>query len=62
MVFPLTLKSEKQDDNFYLSASIIFKDSLFESDIMVSPQGDVSLSNQELLVEDIPVLDDTFGQ
>jgi len=62
MVSPLTLRSEEQDDNFYLSASIIFKDSLFESDITVSPQGDISLSNQELLVEDIPVLDDTFGQ
>ena len=61
MIMPLTLKSST-DENFQLTASIVFKDSLFESDIYVQSDGNVNLTNQELLVEDIPVLDDTFGQ
>ena len=41
---------------------MVFKDSLFKSEVEVKPSGLVSLSNEELLVEDLPVLDDTFGQ
>ena len=62
MIMPLTLTSSTDNKDFYLKASIVFKDSLFESDIHVQSDGAVNLSNQELLVEDIPVLDDTFGQ
>lgn len=62
MIRPLTLKPKTSDDEFYLTASIVFKDSLFETDIKVMADGQASLSNQELLVEDIPVLDNTFGQ
>ncbi len=62
MIRPLTLKPKTFDDEYYLTASIVFKDSLFETDIKVTADGQASLSNQELLVEDIPVLDDTFGQ
>jgi hypothetical protein len=60
MINPLTMKSS--DGQYLLSASIVFKDSLFEADISVQSDGTTALSNQELLVEDIPVLDDTFGQ
>lgn len=60
MINPLTIKSA--DGEYHLSASIVFKDSLFEADIKVETDGSTNLSNQELLVEDIPVLDDTFGQ
>ncbi len=62
MIVPMEIKSTDADGISYLSASIIFKDSLFESDVSVTSDGTVSLSNQELLVEDIPVLDDSFGQ
>ena len=61
MIKPISIKSSL-DNEFILSASIIFKNSLFESDIQVKSDGSVNLTNQELLVEDIPVLDDTFGQ
>lgn len=60
MIAPLELKDEDADGTYHLTASIIFKDSLFESDISVTEGGNVSLSNQEMLVEDIPVLDDSF--
>ena len=62
MVKPLELKNEDNSGAYHLSSSIIFKDSLFESDISVTEDGTVSLSNQEMLVEDIPVLDDSFKQ
>ena len=41
---------------------MMFKDSLFKSDVTVQDNGVVSLQNEELLIEDMPVLDDTFGQ
>lgn len=62
MINPISLHPHTDGADYNLTASIIFKDSLFQSDITVKPDGEVSLSNQELLVEDIPVLDDTFGQ
>ena len=52
----------KKDGNFYLKATMMFRDSLFQADVEVKPNGLVTLSNEELLVEDMPVLDDTFGQ
>ncbi len=60
MIEPLELKNEDKDGIYHLSASIVFKNSLFESDILVTEEGNVSLNNQEMLVEDIPVLDDSF--
>lgn len=62
MINPVTLRTVEENGTYRLSANIIFKDSLFESEISVSADGNVNLSNQELLVEDIPVLDDNFGQ
>lgn len=62
MIKSLTLKPYKEGEDFYLTTSIIFKNSLFESDIHITKKGEVNLINQELLVEDIPVLDDIFGQ
>lgn len=62
MIQTLEIKNNQDDDHYYVSASIIFKDSLFESDIIVKQNGEVSLNNQEMLVEDIPVLDDSFQQ
>lgn len=60
MIMPLDANMD--EDGFTLRASIVFKDSLFESDISVARDGSVTISNQELLVEDIPVIDDSFAQ
>jgi len=62
MLMPVTLEKIDDDGNFHLKASMVFKDSLFKSDIKIESNGFVSLSDEELLVEDMPVLDDTFGQ
>lgn len=62
MIQPLDIKHMDDQGNYHLMSSIIFKDSLFESDVAVQKDGTVTLSNQEMLVEDIPVLDDSFQQ
>lgn len=54
--------SDKNDGSYYLQAQMMFRDSLFQADISVQPDGLVQLSNEVLLIEDMPVLDDTFGQ
>ena len=62
MIQPLDIKNMDDQGKYHLTSSIIFKDSLFESDVAVLKDGTVNLSNQEMLVEDIPVLDDSFQQ
>ena len=62
MLKPVTLDHVDDNGHYHLMATMVFKDSLFSSNVKVDPNGFVSLSDEELLVEDIPVLDDTFGQ
>ncbi|MEM7618099.1 MAG: hypothetical protein AAF244_01820 [Pseudomonadota bacterium] len=58
----LDVKERTDDGGFKLEATMMFKDSLFRSNVNVGSDGNVSLTDEELLVEDMPVLDDTFGQ
>lgn len=62
MIQPMRLKAIDADGTFLLSAQMVFKDSLFKSNIAVSANGLVTLQDEELVVEDIPVLDDVLGQ
>ncbi len=62
MMCSITLKEIGEDGVFDLEVCMIFKDSLFKSKVSVDPKGFVKLSNEELLIEDMPVLDDTLGQ
>ncbi len=61
MLKEMELKST-ENGAYYMEATMIFKDSLFKSDIYVSADGAVTLKDEELLIEDMPVLDDLFGQ
>ncbi|MEM6810903.1 MAG: hypothetical protein AAF549_00370 [Pseudomonadota bacterium] len=60
MIEPLQIR-EAKPEAITVKANIIFKDSLFESDITVQSNGLVTLSNQEILVEDLPIIDQNFG-
>ena len=62
MIEPLHVKQREADGTVVFAASLIFKDSLFAAEAHVKPDGTISLHNEELLVEDIPVADDLFGQ
>jgi len=60
MISPLAI-IERDEEEWRLISTIIFKDSLFEAEIIVKNDGSVRLSNQEILVEDIPVLDENLA-
>ncbi len=62
MIEPVTLKSKNADGTYLFKANMIFKDSLFSADISVTKDGTMQMQNEELLVEEIPVADDLFGQ
>ena len=50
------------DGTWHLLGRMVFRDSLFQAQIHVAPDGQVSMSNEELLVDDMPIMDDTLGQ
>ncbi|MEK7801928.1 MAG: hypothetical protein AAB276_05685, partial [Pseudomonadota bacterium] len=63
LITPMTLiPNDTPNGPYHLLAQMVFKDSLFQSDITVTETGMVSLSNEKLMIEDLPVLDDVFGQ
>ncbi len=62
MIEPLHLVRREKDGTSIFKASIIFKDSLFQAEAHVKQDGQISMTNEELLVEDIPVADDVLGQ
>lgn len=61
MLAPLHI-AEITNGNFKLVARMMFKDSLFKTTVNVQADGLVKLSDEELLIEEMPVMDDTFGQ
>lgn len=62
MIEPMHLKSREKDGTRIFSLCFVFKDSLFSGEAHITPDGQIALHNEELLVEDIPVADDLFGQ
>ncbi len=60
MIKPVTVTARQEDGTFDLRANMMFKDSLFESAVHVTPAGLVSLSDEELLVENMPVVEDRY--
>ena len=62
MIEPMHVTRRDADGTVVFSVSIVFRDSLFAGEAHVKPDGLIILQNEELLVEDIPVADDLFGQ
>lgn len=62
MIVPLMVKSIHKDGGFELEARMVFRDSLFKADIKVKKDGTVVVENEELLLESMPVMDETLGQ
>ena len=58
MLFPIKLLNSDDAGGFNLKGCMVFKDSLFQAKIKVDASGFVALSDEELLVEDMPVMDD----
>lgn len=62
MIEPMELVKKETDGTNVFRVSIIFRDSLFRAEARVKPDGHIVMSNEELLVEDLPVADDVIGQ
>lgn len=62
LISPIILSSTGKDGTFHLTVCMIFKDALFRTDAHIKPNGLVDLSNEELLIENMPILDDLFAQ
>ncbi len=61
MIRPLEIKDQHDDGTYILSSHMVFKDGLFKTEIVIKEDGTVSLMNEELLIEDMPIIDDIFG-
>ncbi len=62
MLSPLAVNGKDDSGNLVLTACMMFRDSLFRAKVTVEQNGLVTLSDEELLIEEMPVLDDTFAQ
>lgn len=63
LIMPVSLIAKDTDNGeFHLRAQMVFRDSLFSADIIVQRDGLVQLNNEQLMIEDMPVQDDTLGQ
>jgi hypothetical protein len=60
MIEPFEIISIDDEGTYKFSATVVFKDSLFQTTINVTKTGTVSFEEQELLLEDIPVVDSNF--
>lgn len=58
MLEPLTVVAEGADGGLTLEAFMVFKDSLFKTRVHVARDGLVSMSDEELKIEGMPVLQD----
>ena len=61
MLEPLHVFNKEKDGTYHLEACIVFQDSLFKSKIEVKSNGLVSLYDEELVVEEMPIADQTLG-
>lgn len=61
MIQPISI-IEQNGNSFILSSCMVFKDALFKARVNITAEGMVNLSDEELLIEDMPILDDVFGQ
>ncbi len=61
MIEPLHIKEINDDGSYVLLANVIFKDALFGCNINVKQNGIIRLSDENLLVEALPVVDDVLG-
>lgn len=62
MITPIEILQIKDNNSFECAACFVFKDSLVKAKIKVHQNGQVEISEEEILVEDMPIIDDSFGQ
>lgn len=58
LVVPVEIKNVAADGSIAMIAQMVFKDSLFRTSVHVQKDGLVSLSDEELMVEGMPIIQD----
>jgi len=59
---PMEILEKREDGVFKIDARMLLKDALFKVNVYVEPSGRVTLTDHEVLIEDMPVLDHVFAQ
>ncbi len=62
MLEPVQITSKEDDGTFNLDAYMLFKDSLFKTAVHVDKDGMVNLSDEELKIEGMPVVQDMASE
>lgn len=62
MLQPVMVDGRNGDGSFRLTACLTFQNTLYRADIHVTRNGRVTLSDEEILIEDMPVMDSALGQ
>ena len=57
----LTVTAQNPDGSFDLRATMVVRGSLFRATIHVAARGDIEIRDQELLLDEIPVIDEILG-
>ena len=60
MINPMSIKTIEEDGTYIIATNIIFKNALFQCEVTAKQNGIVRLSNEKLLVQDLPLLDDVM--
>jgi hypothetical protein len=58
---PMVLISTETDGSYKVLANMIFKNALLQCVVTVTSNGFVTLSDEKLLIQDLPLLDDVMG-
>jgi hypothetical protein len=61
-VTPMKLIEKSNAGIYKIAAIMLLKDTLFKVDVYVESNGRVTLSDHEILLEEVPVLDEVFSQ
>ena len=58
---PLQINEKRKDGVYKINSFMMMKDILFNVDIYVEPNGRVTMADQEVIIENVPVLDSALG-
>lgn len=62
MLSPVQLLCVNNDGHYEIAAQFVFKNTLLKAIVIITETGRVAIEDEEILIDDLPVIDDLFGQ
>lgn len=59
---PLKIVEKRKDGVYHITGCMMLKDAMFKAEIYVEPNGRVTMTDHQILVENVPVVDSVTGQ